>query len=130
MEQKIMDMLFEMNKRFDAMDQKIDDFKLEMKNELNELEERLEKRLEKKMEEKLEQKLEHKLNEIISSYMFVFEAEYGRKINIMFEELTAKNQKERIAEENMLVLEKRIDKNSTFVFNHEKRITTLEKAKK
>lgn len=122
MEQKILETLLEMNKRFDAMDQKIDDFKQEIKEELNELEERL--------EQKLEKKLEQKLNEKIASYMLVFEEEYGRKINIMFEELTAKNQKDRIIEENMLVLEKRVDKNSDFVFNHEKRITTLEKARR
>ena len=61
----------------------------------------LEKLLDKKFyqfEQKIERKLKQERQEMrqeikqeILDHMFVFEEEYGRKINIMFEELTAQN---------------------------------------
>lgn len=66
----------------------------------------------------------------LTDQMFAMEEDYGRKINIMFEELMAKNERTEGTERNLMALQRRIDKNSAFIFSHEKRITTLEKAKK
>jgi len=66
----------------------------------------------------------------LTDQMFAMEEDYGRKINIMFEELMAKNERTEGTERNLMSLQRRVDKNSAFIFSHEKRITTLEKTKK
>lgn len=47
----------------------------------------------------------------------------------MFEEIMSKNQKDRNMEKDVIVLERRVDKNSAFIISHENRIVTLEEAK-
>lgn len=68
--------------------------------------------------------------QVVSDQMFVLENDYGRKINIMYEELTARNERTEALEKNWMSTQKRVDKNSAFIFSHEGRIATLEKAKK
>lgn len=98
------------------------------------MEERILAKLDEKfheMKEELKTELSNTIREEVrsevSAQMFVFEEEYGRKINIMYEELTGKIHKERNLQEDIAIMERRIDKNSDFVFHHEKRITTLER---
>jgi len=95
----------------------------ELKTELTTV---LDKEIVPKMKTELKTELSEEVKKEILDHMFWFEENYGRKINIMFEELMSKLKKDRNAEENVLILEKRVDKNSAFVFNHENRITTLE----
>lgn len=91
---------------------------------------KLKKELSQELFPKLKKDLGQDLKKEILDHMFWFEETYGRKINIMFEEIMSKQQKDRQTEENIVILEKRVDKNSAFVFDHENRIATLEKAKK
>ena len=144
MEEKILAKLDAMEKRFDSMEKKIDgmDNKFdELKNELREefkqenakLKEELRSEFQQenqKLEKRLEERLIERMKQEVLDQMFAFEAEYGRNINIMFEEIMARNEKRNALEKNFNSLERRVNKNSAFIFSHENRITTLEKAKK
>lgn len=140
MEEKILAKLDAMEKRFDSMEKKIDgmDNKFdELKNELREefkqenakLKEELRNEF-KQENTKLQERLIEKVKQEVLDQMFVFEAEYGRNINIMFEEIMARNEKRNALEKNFNSLDRRVNKNSAFIFSHESRITTLEKAQK
>lgn len=102
----------------------------EFKQENIKLKNELKNELKIELKDELKFELGEELKKQLLDNMFVFEENYGRKINIMFEELMSKNQKDRVLEEDFLILEKRVDKNSAFVSNHEKRIATLEEAKR
>lgn len=117
-----------MQNQINQVDQKIEDLRIEFKQENVKLKEEL--RVEFKQEnEKLEERLIEKMKQEVLNQMFVFESEYGRNINIMFEEIMARNEKRNALEKNFNSLDRRVNKNSAFIFNHESRITTLEKAK-
>ena len=146
MEEKILEALNKINERLDKTDEGFDQIKKEMLgfNEklcdfdkmrekilsLDEIKEKL--RDFDEMKEKLvgiEGRIAQEIRQQILDHMFVFETEYGRKINIAYEEITARNQKENIQNEMIQNLERRTDMNSAFVHSHEERITVLEKAK-
>ena len=104
--------------------------KTELKQELKtELKEELTQELKTELAKELKTELSKELKKEILDHMFLFEENYGRKINIMYEEIMSKLKKDRNTEENVTILERRVDKNSAFVFNHENRITTLENSK-
>lgn len=84
--------------------------------------------MEAKMEIKFDE-LKKELKKEILDHMFVFEAEYGRKINILFEEIMCQNAKDRNIEGDLVTLERRVDKNSAFIMSHENQLATLNRAK-
>lgn len=105
------------------------ELKTELKTELgDELGQRFSQELTKQMNE-LRKSLSEELRKEVLDRMFVFEENYGRSINIMFEEIMCKNKKDRNMEKDIIVLERRVDKNSAFIMSHENRIATLEEAK-
>ena len=125
MDEKILAKLDEMNQKFD---QKFD----EMEHKFDELRNEMDEKF-----TNMKTELSSQIKKEVLDQMFVFETEYGRKINIMYEELTGKIQKDRNLQEDIAILEKRVDKNTAFVFSHEnlmkaheRRIATLEKAQK
>jgi len=64
----------------------------------------------------------------LTDQMFAMEEDYGRKINIMFEELMAKNERTEGTERNLMALQRRVDKNSAFIINYENQNTTFQKS--
>lgn len=100
-----------------------------MQNQMNKMEQKI-----SKMDEEIGD-IKKEISEIkedvgnLIDQIFVAEEDYGRKINIMYEELTARNERTEGIEKNLSALQRRVDKNSAFIFSHEKRVTTLEKTK-
>lgn len=135
-----------MQNQINQVDQKIEDLRIEVKQENEKLKEELRaeikqrneeleeglrsefKQENKKLEKRLEDRLIERMKQEVLDQMFVFESEYGRNINIMFEEIMARNEKRNALEKNFNSLDRRVNKNSAFIFSHENRITTLEKA--
>ena len=81
------------------------------------------------LEKRLEDRLIERMKQEVLAQMFVFESDYGRKINIMYEELMARNEKTEALEKSIIALERRVDKNSAFIFHYESQNATLEKTK-
>ncbi len=151
MEEKLLEALNKINERLDKIDRRLDkvDKRLDgMDGRLDKVDKRLDgidRRLDKvderldgmdrKFEETdekmlgIEKRIAQEIRQQILDHMFVFETEYGRKISIAFEEITARNHKEMIQDETIKNLERRTDMNSAFVHSHEERITVLEKTK-
>ena len=154
MEQKILEKLDKMDAkidrieaRVDGMEAKFDELRVEIKEEIAKSEEKLRaefkqesaslkeelrseyKRENQKMEKRLEDRLIERMKQEVLDYMFVFESDYGRKINIMYEELMARNEKTEALEKSIIALERRVDKNSAFIFHYESQNATLEKTK-
>lgn len=133
--EKIDGRLDKIDKRLDRTDERLDkiDERLDRTDErLDKIDGRLDKMDERfnETDEKIlgiEGRIAQEIRQQILDHMFVFETEYGRKINIAYEEITAKNHKEAIQDENIKILERRTDMNSAFVHSHEERITVLEK---
>ena len=130
MEEKI---LKEMSKLFDQkfteMDQKFDQKFVKMEEKFDQKFIEMDQKFDRKFKE-MKTEIKEEISDQISAQMFVFETEYGRKINIMFEELMAKNENERDLQNQILQILRRVDKNSAFIFNHENRVTALEKSKR
>ena len=134
MEEKILFALAEMNqrfeKRFDVMDQKIDRLREDLSQELEKkLEQKLEKKLEQKLEQKLDEKLEQKLSQFkkeILDQLFIFEQEYGAKIDAILDSVSMEMDKNIEKSEKIRNLGKRMDRAEVTIFNHEKRISSIE----
>ncbi len=99
MEDKIFVMLTEINKRFDVLEEKL-------MQEMHKQMEAMEKR--------------------ILDRQFVFETEYGSKIDAIFEAVTLELDKNIDKSQKIGKLEGRMDRSEVTIFNHEKRISTLE----
>lgn len=126
--EKIDGRLDKIDKRLDRTDERLDrtDERLDkIDGRLDKMDERFNETDEKILG--IEGRIAQEIRQQILDHMFVFETEYGRKINIAYEEITARNHKEAIQDENIKVLERRTDMNSAFVHSHEERITVLEK---
>lgn len=117
------------DEKFAEIDQKFDQKFVEMDKKFDQKFAEMDQKFDKKFND-MKTELKEEISDQISAQMFVFETEYGRKINIMFEELMAKNENERDLQNQILQILRRVDKNSAFIFNHENRVTALEKAKK
>ncbi len=138
MEEKILAKLDSMqNQIMHEMNQKMDDLKAsilgEVKQEIKEEVSGIKKDVDgikQKVDSLQKEFIELKEDvQVVSDQMVVLENDYGRKINIMYEELTARNERTEALEKNWSSTQKRVDKNSAFIFSHENRIATLEKAK-
>lgn len=104
-----------MQNQINQVDQKIEDLRIEFKQENAKLKEKL--RAEFKQEnEKLEERLIEKMKQEVLNQMFVFESEYGRNINIIFEEIMARNEKRNVLEKNFNSLDRRVNKKFCLYF--------------
>lgn len=77
------------------------------------------------MESRLDNKIEAVRQEILDQ-QFLFEQEYGIKIDAIFDAVTLELDKNLEKSEKLHRLEKRMDRNDVTIFGHEKRISTLE----
>lgn len=75
--------------KLDELDKKLDRIKEELKTELK---------------DELRIVIREEVRSEVADQMFVFEEEYGRKINIIYEELTCKIQKERNLQDDMAIM--------------------------
>lgn len=123
MEEKLLEALNKINERLDKIDRRLD----KVDKRLDGMDRKFEETDEKMLG--IEKRIAQEIRQQILDHMFVFETEYGRKISIAFEEITARNHKETIQDETIKNLERRTDMNSAFVHSHEERITVLEKTK-
>ena len=130
MEEKILAKLDSMqNQIMHEMNQKMNDLKESILGEVNGIKQEV-NGIKQKVNSLQKEFIELKEDvQVVSDQMVVLENDYGRKINIMYEELTARNERTEALEKNWSSTQKRVDKNSAFIFSHENRIATLEKAK-
>ncbi len=146
MEEKIITMLLEMNQRFDKLEQKMEVSNQELLQDMKELRQEVgerfddfEKKVDQKFvefEKKVDQKFvefEKKVNQKFDSFEkkvlgqhFLFENEYGIKIDAIFDAVTLELDKNLEKSEKIGKLEGRMNRNEVAVFNHEKRISKLE----
>jgi len=109
------------------------DEKLEQKLE-EKLEQKLDEKLEQKLEEKLDKKLDEKLDKrfkqietSLNSRLFLFEQEYGTKIDAIYDAVILEQQKNIEKSDKIRKLDKRLDSVEANIFSHEKRISNLER---
>ncbi len=140
MEEKILNALAEMNqkfdKKFDTLDQKLENGLAELdrkfQRKIDEMDEKFEKKFDEMhkemncLREEVNQNMNHLAQKILDR-QFVFEDEYGRKIDAIFEyvEFHQKNNLQRFDRINKL--EDRVEKNGLQILDHEKRISALER---
>lgn len=93
----------------------------------NEINEKFDQKL-----QAMDQKFDQKFNEIhqeltqIRNRQFLFEQEYGTKIDAIFDAVSLELDKNKEKSEKIRKLEKRVDRNEVQIFSHEKRISRLE----
>jgi len=128
MEEKILATLMEMNekfeKRFEQMDQKIDVLKQELNQEIGNVKQEINQKI-----DCVKQDLHQKMNNIhkeILDQQFLFESEYGTKIDAIFDSVSLELDKNLEKSQKIRRLSERMDRNEVTVFNHEKRISSLE----
>lgn len=103
MEEKILEMLYKMDNRLDKMDQKIDNVKTELNQSMDDLR-----------------------KEILDK-QFVFEDEYGKKIDAIFDYVQFHQNNNLKRFDKISDLEKRVETVEVHHLNHEKRISALER---
>lgn len=101
MKEEILEILLEMNQKLEQMNKRLDG-----------------------MDERLEE-MDEKINEV-QNQQFLFEHEYGTKIDAIFDAVTLELDKNLEKSEKIRKLEGRMDRNEVTIFSHEKRISNLE----
>ena len=131
MEEKILAKLDSMqNQIMHEMNQKMNDLKESILGEVNGIKQEV-NGIKQKVNSLQKEFIELKEDvQVVSDQMVVLENDYGRKINIMYEELMARNERTEGLEKNLMALQRRVDKNSAFIFHYENQNTALEKTKK
>ncbi len=109
MEEKLTAILFQMNQ----MNQRFEHFEQKINQKFNDF------------EQKINQKISDSEKRILDQ-QFLFENEYGIKIDAIFDAVTLELDKNLEKSQKIGKLEGRMDRNEVAVFNHEKRISTLE----
>ena len=95
------------------------DTKLDKK--MQDMEQRLEQKLEKKFDEKLE-----KVKKEILDHQFLFEQNYGTKIDAIFDAVSLELDKNLEKSEKIRKIDSRMDRSEVAIFGLEKRVSTLE----
>lgn len=124
MEEKIITMLLEMNQRFDKLEQKMEVSNQELRQDMQELRQEVRERFDD-FEKKVDQKFDSFEKKVLGQH-FLFENEYGIKIDAIFDAVTLELDKNLEKSEKIGKLEGRMNRNEVAVFNHEKRISKLE----
>ncbi len=116
MEQKILDILVQVQNQVTGLQDQVNGLQDQgnsLQTQVNEMESRLDNKIETVRQEILDQQ-------------FLFEQEYGIKIDAIFDAVTLELDKNLEKSEKLHRLEKRIDRTDVTIFGHEKRISTLE----
>lgn len=130
MEQKILDILVQVQNQVIRLQEQVEGLQNQvngLQNQVNSLQDQV-NNLETKvngMESRLDNKIEEVRQDILDQ-QFLFEQEYGIKIDAIFDAVTLELDKNLEKSEKLHRLEKRMDRNDVTILGHEKRISTLE----
>ncbi len=113
MEQEILDILMDIDRSLRAMETRLS--KLEQNAEHMRLE----------LKNEIDQKIGDAKKQILDQH-FLFEHEYGTKIDAIFDAVSLELDKNKEKSEKIRKLETRIEQNEIKIFNHEERISRLE----
>lgn len=123
MEQKILDILVQVQNQVTGLQDQVNGLQDQgnsLQTQVNGLQTQV-----NEMESRLDNKIETVRQEILDQ-QFLFEQEYGIKIDAIFDAVTLELDKNLEKSEKLHRLEKRIDRTDVTIFGHEKRISTLE----
>ncbi len=120
MEEKLTAILFQMNQ----MNQRFEHFEQKINQKFNDFEQKINQEF-NDFEQKINQKISDSEKRILDQ-QFLFENEYGIKIDAIFDAVTLELDKNLEKSQKIGKLEGRMDRNEVAVFNHERRISTLE----
>ncbi len=101
MKEKIFKLLFEMNQRLDGIDNRLDG-----------------------MDDRFDG-IEQQTKEILDQ-QFLFETEYGTKIDVIFDSVSLEMDKNLEKSQKIRKLDQRVEQNEVNIFSLEKRVSTLE----
>ena len=100
---------------------------LEIKKKLAGIDQRLDE-MDNKIDEKIDdlrEEMNQRTKEILDQ-QFLFESEYGRKIDVIFDSVSLEMDKNLEKSEKIRKLDQRVDRNEVNIFGLEKRVSTLE----
>lgn len=123
MEQKILDILVQVQNQVTGLQDQVNGLQDQgnsLQTQVNGLQTQV-----NEMESRLDNKIETVRQEILDQ-QFLFEQEYGIKIDAIFDAVTLELDKNLEKSEKLHRLEKRIDRTDVTIFGHEKRISNLE----
>ena len=126
MEELIKSLDKKLDEKFKIMEENIDK-KFDEKFKI--MEENMEKKFDKKLAE-LEDKFEKRFTEMkkeILDKQFVFEQSFGQKIDMIYDAVTLELDKNIEKSQKIRRLDERMDNSEARFFNHEKRISSLER---
>lgn len=107
----------EMKQKIETIDQKIEKLDYQMKDGFLTMEDKF---------REYDQKLE-KVEKTILDRQFLFEQEYGSKIDAIYDHVALELQKNEEKSVKIHTLDTRLDRSEVELFNHEKRISVLER---
>ena len=138
MDKKLNEMNEKFERKFEEMESKFEKKFEEMESKFDKKFEEMESKFDKKFEE-MDNKLERKFEELkaenrelreeireIREQQFVFEHEYGKKIDAIFDAVTMELDKNLEKSKKIRKLEERTDRSEIILFDHEKRISKVE----
>ena len=127
--QRMIDFEQRLNEKFREIDEKFEQVVIELENNAEKID-RVERELKAEMAQvKEELKGDMKqLERIILDKQFLFETEYGKKIDMMYDAVLLELDKNKEKSEKIHKFDARMERSEIKVFNHEKRIWVLERS--
>lgn len=116
--QRMIDFEQRLNEKFREIDEKFEQVVIELENNAEKID-RVEKELKREMKQ---------LERTILDKQFLFETEYGKKIDMMYDAVLLELDKNKEKSEKIHKLDARMERSEIKVFNHEKRISVLERS--
>ena len=117
-----------MNEKFREIDEKFEQVVIELENNAEKIEQ-VERVLNEKID-RVEKTLKGEMKQLertILDRQFLFETEYGKKIDMIYDAVVLELDKNLEKSEKIRKLDARMDKSEIKVFDHEKRISVLER---
>lgn len=118
-----------MNEKFREIDEKFEQVVIELENNAEKIEQ-VERALNEKID-RVEKTLKGEMKQLertILDRQFLFETEYGKKIDMIYDAVVLELDKNLEKSEKIRKLDARMDKSEIKVFDHEKRISILERS--
>ncbi len=118
-----------MNEKFREIDEKFQQVVIELENNAEKIEQ-VERALNEKID-RVEKTLKGEMKQLertILDRQFLFETEYGKKIDMIYDAVVLELDKNLEKSEKIRKLDARMDKSEIKVFDHEKRISILERS--
>ena len=118
-----------MNEKFREIDEKFEQVVIELENNAEKIEQ-VERVLNEKID-RVEKTLKGEMKQLertILDRQFLFETEYGKKIDMIYDAVVLELDNNLEKSEKIRKLDARMDKSEIKVFDHEKRISILERS--